>query len=71
MEYICDNYRHLVCLPYSIENLHKMAEALGIKRCWYEKGHYDIPKRRLAEIKNQCKIVSSKEIVRIIGSNPN
>jgi Protein of unknown function (DUF4031) len=68
MEYICDKYRHLICLPYSIENLHKMAKSLGIKRCWYEKGHYDIPKRRLAEIMGKCRIVSSREIVRILGS---
>ena len=26
MKYLCDNARHLICEPYSIENLHKMAE---------------------------------------------
>ena len=26
MRYFCDNARHLVCEPYSIENLHRMAE---------------------------------------------
>ena len=30
MEYYCDLHRHLVCLPYSKENLHKMAKDLGI-----------------------------------------
>jgi hypothetical protein len=45
MEFYCDNKRHLV-LSYSIENLHKMAEDLNIKRCWFHKqiahiiGHY-------------------------------
>lgn len=29
LTYYCDEARHLVCVPYSI------AEALGIKRCWY------------------------------------
>lgn len=66
MEFICDKKRHLVCIPYSVENLHKMADVLGIKRCWYEKGHYDIPKRRVKEIMELCKIVSSKQIVNIM-----
>lgn len=66
MEFICDNKRHLVCLPYSIENCHKMASKLNIKRCWFHKDHYDIPKRRIEEITSKCQIVSSKEIVKII-----
>jgi len=65
MEYFCDNSRHLVCVPYSIENLHKMADDLGIKRAWFHKDHYDIPKKRIDEIKSKCTIVSSKEIVLI------
>lgn len=73
MQYICDNGRHLICLPYSISNLHKTASELGIKRCWYhaKKGyeHYDIPKSRIEEIKSKCKIVSSKEILKIIKEN--
>ncbi len=67
MEYLCDNARHLVCKPYSIENLHKMAEELNIKRCWFHKNHYDIPKRRIDEITIKCKLISSKEIVDIIN----
>jgi hypothetical protein len=66
MIYYCDNSRHLVCYPYSIENLHKMANSLGIKRCWFHKNHYDIPKRRIIEIQGMCEIVSSKQIVKII-----
>ena len=71
MRFICDKKRHLVCLPYSIENLHRMAEILGIARDWYHKGkndnpHYDIPKRRIQEIQEQCTVVSSNEIVDII-----
>lgn len=59
-------------MPYSKENLHKMAQELGIKRCWYrEKGkmyhpHYDIPIRRVDEIKEKCEVVSFKTIVKII-----
>ena len=67
MKYYCDNLRHLVCVPYSKENLHKMADDLGIGRHWFHKNHYDIPKRRIEEIMNKCEVVSPKEIVRIIN----
>lgn len=66
MIYLTDGERHLVCLPYSKSNLHKMAMELGIKKCWMHLDHYDIPKRRIAEIESQCKIVSSRDIVNII-----
>ena len=66
MEYICDNKRHLVCLPYSKQNLHKMAKDLGINICWFHKNHYDIPKGRIEDIMERCTVVSPKNIVRII-----
>lgn len=66
MEFLCDDKRHLICIPYSIENLHKIAGELNIKRCWFHKNHYDIPKRRIKEITDKCKLISSKEIVKII-----
>lgn len=69
MTYFTDNSRHLICYPYSVENLHKMAEQLGIRRCWFNNGklpHYDVPKEELEKIKNKCQIVSPKTIVRII-----
>ena len=69
MQYLYDDRRHLICEPYSIPNLHKMAEDLKIKRCWFHKDHYDIPKRRLEEIKQKCSIISSKEIIQIIRRN--
>lgn len=68
MKYYCDNQRHLVCIPYSIENLHKMAKELNINQCWFHKSkypHYDIPKRRIKEIQEKCKIISSKDILKI------
>lgn len=64
--FICDSARHLVCSPYSIENLHDMARQLAIGRHWFHKNHYDIPKRRIEEITGKCTLVSSQEIVRII-----
>ena len=66
LEFICDAKRHLVCLPYSIENLHAMARVLDLDRCWFHKDHYDIPIKRISEIMDRCRIVSSKEIVRIV-----
>ena len=70
MEYLCDTNRHLICIPFSIPNLHLMAENLGIKRCWYHAGtkhpHYDIPKRRIEEITNKCKVISSRDLLGII-----
>lgn len=72
--YIMDSNKHLVCYLYSITNLHKMAEDLGIKRCWFHSGknaHYDIPKRRLKDISKKCLIVSSKTIIHVIrGQKP-
>lgn len=57
MIYYFDNIRHLVCVPYSIENLHKMADELGIKKCWFDKDHYDIPKRRIKEISDKAILI--------------
>lgn len=67
LKFYCDMKRHLVCVPYSIENLHLMAEELGIARCWFHGDHYDIPKKRIDEIVSKCEVMSSKDIVRIIS----
>lgn len=63
---LCDQFRHLICSPYSIDNLHEMAKILDIKKCWFHKTHYDIPKRRIAEIQSRCQVVSQKELLSII-----
>lgn len=72
MVFFCDDKRHLVCLPYSVDNLHKMATELGIKTCWFHNKpglwHYDIPKRRVAEITAKCTLVTSKQIITIINT---
>lgn len=73
IKFYCDKNRHLVCVPYSIENLHLMAKLLDIDECWYHnknkpgrnRSHYDIPNKRVDEIMNQCEIVSSEDIVDI------
>lgn len=66
MEYYCDNQRHLICVPYTLDNLHKMAENLQIKKCWFHKDHYDIPKRRIKEIQNKCILIESRALAKIV-----
>ena len=69
VRYLCDDCRHLVCLPYSVQNMHAMAASLGIKHCWFHSGrlaHYDIPKRRISEITTRCEVVAGRDILRII-----
>lgn len=69
MKYYSDDMRHLICVPYSIENLHGMAEDLDIKRCWFHNAkfpRYDIPKKRIAEIQAKTTIVSPREILDLI-----
>lgn len=67
--YYCDEMRHLVCVPYTVEGLHRMAEELGIKRCWFHSHprhpHYDIPKRRVAEVQERCTVVDTRTILQI------
>lgn len=67
VRFYCDNKRHLVCIPYSKDNLHLMASSLGINRCWFHSDHYDIPKRRIGEITARCTLVDSRVIVGIIN----
>lgn len=69
LRFFSDGQRHLVCVPYSVENLHRMAAELGIKRCWFHAGrlaHYDVPKLRQAEISARTTVVSPREVLRII-----
>lgn len=66
--YYTDTKRHLVCIPYGVYELHDMATKLQLAKVWYHSKpypHYDIPKRRIAEIESKCVIVSPKDIVRI------
>ncbi len=69
LKFFCDDMRHLVCTPYSVVNLHAMAEVLGIGRHWFHGGsrhpHYDIPKRRIEEVSAKCTVVTPREILRI------
>lgn len=69
LRYFCDNARHLVCLPYTRDNLHRMAQDLDIKRCWFHANprhpHYDIPKRQIERIMGDPRVtvVSPRELL--------
>jgi hypothetical protein len=68
LTYYCDSIRHLVCTPYSTENLHKMAKDLDIKKCWFHATcypHYDIPVGMINEVMAKCTIVRPREILKI------
>jgi hypothetical protein len=52
-----------------VENLHIMAVKLGIAKDWFHPGtypHYDIPKKRIKEITDKCKVISTRELFGII-----
>lgn len=72
LTFFCDEARHLVCKPFSIANLHRMAMQLDLAPCWFhahdKHPHYDIPKHRIAEISAKCTIVDPREILQIIKS---
>lgn len=52
-------------------DLHRYCQRIGIKRCWFHASsrfpHYDIPKRRRSLPLPDAKIVSSREIVKILN----
>lgn len=74
MRYFSDKARHLVCFPYSVENLHLMAKQLNLKSCWFHGGrlaHYDVPKLRIEEIAAKTERINSKELLSVIkGETP-
>jgi hypothetical protein len=68
--FYCDGGgRHLVCVPYTVANLHAMARVLGIGRHWFHAGrlaHYDVPKRRVQELTERAVCINSRQVLRII-----
>lgn len=74
MEIYADNYRHLICLPYTRENLHEMARLLGINAGWFHSSaggrlaHYDIPKRRVKEIlsREDVRVITTRQMLRLM-----
>lgn len=54
---------HLVS-DTSEEELHDFADSIGLKRRWYQKGHYDVfPKRKALALKYGAVLVTTRECV--------
>lgn len=69
LRYFIDKSRHITCLPFSVENLHAMAEDLGIKRCWFHSGaypHYDAPRKMFDDLRERCEVITPRETLAII-----
>ena len=66
---VSDGRRHLVCLPYSIRNLHMMGAQIGLGKHWFHRDHYDIPVTRIDSIRANSLHVSPKSIVRLIHAH--
>ncbi len=48
----------------SIAELHEFAQRIGVKRCWYHKGHYDLrPYQREAAFAAGAFEVTARELV--------
>ena len=62
---VCDERGHLVCMPYRLDYLHLLAERFGISPDRYHRGHYKAPEWMLEELMFHCKVMSSRDIVRI------
>lgn len=73
LTYYCDNNGHLVCRPYTVHNLHDMAEKLKIHSSWFHTGegiadtlvkkpHYKIALSRRGEFRKLCTTVTTEEL---------
>lgn len=63
--------KHLICVPYNLENLHKSANHLCIDPSLFKKNHYSIKeysKEIIEDISKSCRIVKTDNIVEIIQS---
>lgn len=73
LTYLCDQNRHLICVPFSLENMKRMAFQLQLKRKALSKvpgkRFYRIPFDRLLEIEMQCELVPAWHILEIITRN--
>ena len=64
--YLTDGHRNVICVPYSIENLHKMADDLGIKRSWFKEDHYEIPDSYYPQFEDKCERVTTPTLFKTV-----
>lgn len=64
--FLSDGRRNLICVPYSIENMKKMADELGIKKTWLKKDRFVIPEDYFEVVETKCNIVSTQTLFRTL-----
>ena len=64
--FLTDGRKNLICVPYSVENLHSMAHDLGIPTRYFDRDKYKIPDVIRDDVEEKCEMVSSQTIFRTI-----
>jgi hypothetical protein len=64
--FLTDGRKNLICVPYSVENLHSMAMELGIPTRFFDRDKYKIPDTIRDDVEDKCELVSSQTIFRTI-----
>lgn len=66
--FLTDGNKNVICVPYSEDNLHKMAKKLGISNRFFRKTHYVIPDAIRDNVEEYCEKVTSKTLFRTLYS---
>jgi len=69
LEFFMDSRGHVVCLPYSIENLHKMAKVLSLNKFSFKKDRYVLPDYKIELARIVSHTVKPATIETIITKN--
>lgn len=64
--YLTDGVENVICLPYSKENMHKMADDLGIKKSWFKNDRFKVTKEFLDENEDALETVLPTTLFRSI-----
>ena len=67
--YCLDDDLHLICMPYSDENIRMMAEHLKLVRNWLVSGrhkYYEVPLHEAQRIASQTLRVSHGQLISVI-----
>lgn len=62
--YLSDTSKRLICMPYSKENMDKMANDLGLKSDWLKNDHYVVPEDVYNDIDSSVSKVSTTTLFR-------
>lgn len=70
IRYLCDEAGHLICTPYTTENLHVAARHLTLGPLFYKTEpypHYAVPWMRIEDVRAKCDAVEEAAILAIVG----